>query len=117
MRPALCEGGLRLGRLLAGLVPNEPEAYGLVALMEIQASRLRVRVSASGEPILLLDQGRAPWDQLLIHRGLAALERVVELGCMRAPDAIQAAIAACPGRAWSRFTAGSRKSRLSLSSN
>jgi RNA polymerase sigma-70 factor (ECF subfamily) len=112
MRPALCEEGLRLGRLLAGLVPNEPEAHGLVALMEIQASRLRARVSASGEPILLLDQDRAQWDQLLIHRGLAALERVAELGGMRAPYAIQAAIAACHARAaapddtdWARIVA------------
>jgi RNA polymerase sigma-70 factor, ECF subfamily len=111
MRPALCEEGLRLGRLLAGLVPNEPEAHGLVALMEIQASRLRARVSVSGEPILLLDQDRAQWDQLLIHRGLAALERVAELDGMRAPYAIQAAIAACHARAaaadtdWARIVA------------
>ncbi|MGA8437188.1 MAG: RNA polymerase sigma factor [Candidatus Sulfotelmatobacter sp.] len=112
MRPALCEEALRLGRLLAGLVPNEPEAHGLVALMEIQASRLRARVSASGEPILLLDQDRAQWDQLLIHRGLAALERVQELGGLGAPYAIQAAIAACHARAaaaddtdWARIVA------------
>jgi RNA polymerase sigma-70 factor (ECF subfamily) len=99
MRPALCEEALRLGRLLTGLVPNEPEAHGLVALMEIQASRLRARVSALGEPILLLDQDRAQWDQLLIRRGFAALERVEELGGMRAPYAIQAEIAACHARA------------------
>lgn len=112
MRPALCEEALRLGRLLAGLVPNEPEAHGLVALMEIQASRLRARVSASGEPILLLDQDRVQWDQLLIHRGLAALERVEELGGLGAPYAIQAAIAACHARAaaaddtdWARIVA------------
>ena len=112
MRPALCEEALRLGRLLTGLVPNEPEAHGLVALMEIQASRLRARVSASGEPILLLDQDRAQWDQLLIRRGFAALERVEELGGMRAPYAIQAEIAACHARAataddtdWGRIVA------------
>jgi predicted RNA polymerase sigma factor len=112
MRPALCEEALRLGRLLTGLVPNEPEAHGLVALMEIQASRLRARVSASGEPILLLDQDRAQWDQLLIRRGFAALERVEELGGMRAPYAIQAEIAACHARAatadetdWARIVA------------
>ena len=112
MRPALCEEALRLGRLLTGLVPNEPEAHGLVALMEIQASRLRARVSALGEPILLLDQDRAQWDQLLIRRGFAALERVEELGGMRAPYAIQAEIAACHARAataddtdWGRIVA------------
>jgi predicted RNA polymerase sigma factor len=112
MRPALCEEALRLGRLLTGLVPNEPEAHGLVALMEIQASRLRARVSALGEPILLLDQDRARWDQLLIRRGFAALERVEELGGMRAPYAIQAEIAACHARAataddtdWARIVA------------
>ena len=112
IRPALCEEALRLGRLLNGLVPNEPEAHGLVALMEIQASRLRARVSALGEPILLLDQDRAQWDQLLIRRGFAALERVEELGGMRAPYAIQAEIAACHARAataddtdWARIVA------------
>ncbi len=112
IRPALCEEALRLGRLLTGLVPNEPEAHGLVALMEIQASRLRARVSALGEPILLLDQDRAQWDQLLIRRGFAALERVEELGGMRAPYAIQAEIAACHARAataddtdWARIVA------------
>ncbi len=99
MRPALCEDALRLGRILAELVPNEPEAHGLVALMEIQASRLRTRVGASGEPILLLDQNRARWDQLLIHRGLAALERAEKLGGVRGPYALQAAIAACHARA------------------
>jgi RNA polymerase sigma factor (sigma-70 family) len=112
MRPALCEEALRLGRLLTGLVPNEPEAHGLVALMEIQASRLRARVSSLGEPILLLDQDRARWDQLLIRRGFAALERVEELGGQRAPYAIQAEIAACHARAataddtdWGRIVA------------
>jgi RNA polymerase sigma factor (sigma-70 family) len=98
MRPALCEEALRLGRILAGLVPTEPEVHGLVALMEIQASRLRARVNSSGEPILLLDQDRARWDQLLIHRGLAALNRVEELGGTRGAYAIQAAIAACHAR-------------------
>src|SRR5213595_1703881 len=76
VRPALCEDALRLGRILAELMPREPEVHGLVALMEIQASRLRARVTPSGAPILLLDQNRAQWDQLLIRRGLAALERV-----------------------------------------
>ena len=80
MRPALCEDALRLGRILAELVPQEPEVHGLVALMEIQASRARARVGPSGEPILLLDQNRALWDQLLIRRGLAALERAEQLG-------------------------------------
>ena len=99
MRPALCEDALRLGRILAELIPKEPEVHGLVALMEIQASRSRARVSASGEPILLLDQDRAQWDQLLIHRGLAALKRAGGLGGERGPYAIQAAIAACHARA------------------
>ena len=99
MRPALCEDALRLGRILAGLVPNEPEVHGLVALMEIQASRLRARVGPSGEPILLLDQNRARWDQLLIRRGLAALERAEKLGGALGPYALQAAIAACHARA------------------
>ena len=99
MRPALCEEALRLGRILAGLVPTEPEVHGLVALMEIQASRLRARVNSSGDPILLLDQDRARWDQLLIHRGLAALNRVQELGGTQGAYAIQAAIAACHARA------------------
>ena len=80
MRPALCEDALRLGRILAELAPEEPEVHGLVALMEIQASRARARVGPSGEPILLLDQNRARWDQLLIRRGLAALERAERLG-------------------------------------
>ena len=112
MRPALCEDALRLGRILAELVPKEPEVHGLVALMEIQASRSRARVSASGEPILLLDQDRAQWDQLLIRRGLAALERAGRLGGERGPYAIQAAIAACHARAvtpeetdWARIVA------------
>jgi RNA polymerase sigma factor (sigma-70 family) len=98
MRPALCEDALRLGRILAELVPNEPEVHGLVALMEIQASRSRARVGPKGEPILLLDQDRGRWDQLLIHRGLAALQRAEELGAL-GPYALQAAIAACHARA------------------
>jgi RNA polymerase sigma factor (sigma-70 family) len=99
MRPALCEDALRLGRILAELASQEPEVHGLVALMEIQASRSRARVGPSGEPILLLDQNRALWDQLLIRRGLAALERADKLGGGRGPYALQAAIAACPARA------------------
>jgi len=99
MRPALCEDALRLGRILAELASREPEVHGLVALMEIQASRSRARVSSSGEPILLLDQNRAHWDQLLIRRGLAALDRAEKLGGMRGPYALQAAIAACHARA------------------
>jgi RNA polymerase sigma-70 factor, ECF subfamily len=99
LRPALCEDALRLGRILAGLVPNEPEVHALVALMEIQASRLHARVGPSGEPILLLDQDRSRWDQLLIHRGLAALQRAEELGGASGPYALQAAIAACHARA------------------
>src|SRR5687767_8420406 len=99
MRPALCEEALRLGRILAELAPNEPEVHGLVALMEIQASRLRARVGPSGEPILLLDQNRMLWDQLLIHRGFAALERADALGAARGPYVLQAAIAACHARA------------------
>jgi predicted RNA polymerase sigma factor len=95
IRPELCEDALRLGRILAELVPNEPEVHGLVALMEIQASRLRARVGPSGEPILLLDQSRARWDQLLIRRGLAALARAELLGGSAGPYALQAAIAAC----------------------
>ncbi len=101
-RPALCEDALRLGRILAELAPNEPEVHGLVALMEIQASRSRARVSASGEPILLLEQNRALWDQLLIHRGLAALVRAEELsGALGSIGTytLQAAIAACHARA------------------
>jgi RNA polymerase sigma-70 factor, ECF subfamily len=99
MRPGLCEDALRLGRILAELVPAEPEVHGLVALMEIQASRAAARVGPGGEPILLLDQNRARWDQLLIRRGLAALERADALGGERGPYALQAAIAACHGRA------------------
>ncbi|WP_208719360.1 RNA polymerase sigma factor [Corallococcus sicarius] len=110
MRPALCEDALRLGRILAELVPNEPEVHGLVSLMEIQASRARARVGPSGEPVLLLEQNRALWDQLLIRRGLAALERAEKLGGAQGPYAVQAAIAACHARArtpeetdWSRI--------------
>ncbi|MEW6734895.1 MAG: RNA polymerase sigma factor [Acidobacteriota bacterium] len=112
IRPALCEEALRLGRILAELVPQESEVHGLVALMEIQASRIRARVGPSGEPILLLDQNRARWDQLLIRRGLAALERVEKLGGAFGPYALQAAIAACHARArtseetdWARILA------------
>jgi RNA polymerase sigma-70 factor (ECF subfamily) len=99
MRPALCDDALRLGRVLAGLVPDEPEVHGLVALMEIQASRSGARVSPSGEPVLLLDQNRARWDHVLIRRGLAALERAAALGGAGGPYALQAAIAACHARA------------------
>ncbi|HKG91475.1 MAG TPA: RNA polymerase sigma factor [Gemmatimonadaceae bacterium] len=99
MRPALCEDALRLGRILAGLVPSEPEVHGLVALMEIQASRSRARVGPKGEPILLLDQNRARWDHVLIRRGLAALDRAEALGGALGPYALQAAIAACHARA------------------
>jgi len=99
VRPALCEEALRLGRILAELVPTEPEVHGLVALMEIHASRLGARVGPSGEPILLLDQDRALWDHLLIRRGLAALERAERLGGAMGPYALQAAIAACHARA------------------
>ena len=99
MRPALCEDALRLARVLAGLAPNEPEVHGLVALMEIQASRSRARVSPSGEPILLLDQDRTRWDHLLIRHGLAALERAESLGGALGPYALQATIAACHARA------------------
>ena len=99
MRPALCEEALRLGRILAGLVPNEAEVHGLAALMEIQASRSKARVNAVGEPVLLMDQDRAKWDRLLIGRGLAALERAEKLDGARGPYAIQAAIAACHARA------------------
>jgi predicted RNA polymerase sigma factor len=111
-RPALCEEALRLGRILSQLMPEEPEVLGLVALMEIQASRLRARVGSGGEPILLLDQDRGRWDRLLIRRGLAALERAEQLGGMLGPYRLQAAIAACHARAptaeetdWSRITA------------
>jgi RNA polymerase sigma factor (sigma-70 family) len=99
LRPELCEDALRLGRILAELVPQEPEVHGLVALMELQASRSRARVGPSGEPILLLDQNRARWDPLLIRRGLAALERAGKLGGEQGPYALQAAIAACHARA------------------
>jgi RNA polymerase sigma factor (sigma-70 family) len=99
LRPALCEEALRLGRILAKLAPNEAEVHGLVALMEIQASRSRARVGLSGEPVLLLDQDRSRWDGLLIHRGVAALERAEQLAGKRGPYAIQAAIAACHARA------------------
>ena len=112
LRPALCEDALRLGRILAGLDPNEPEVQGLVALMEIQASRSRARVGPSGEPVLLLDQDRSRWDHILIGRGLAALERAEKLGGALGPYALQAAIAACHARArtpdetdWSRIVA------------
>jgi len=112
MRPALCEEALRLGRILAELAAKEPEVHGLVALMEIQASRSGARVGPSGEPILLLDQDRARWDHILIHRGLAALERAEKLGGALGPYALQAAIAACHARArtpaetdWARIAA------------
>jgi RNA polymerase sigma factor (sigma-70 family) len=98
-RPALCEDALRLGRVLAELMPAEPEVHGLVALMEIQASRLRSRIGPAGEPVLLLDQDRARWDHLLIRRGLAALERAEQLGTTLGPYALQAAIASCHARA------------------
>jgi RNA polymerase sigma factor (sigma-70 family) len=99
MRPALCEDALRLGRILAELTPKEPEVHGLVALMEIQASRLGARTDPSGQPILLLDQNRGRWNQMLIRRGLAALERAGKLGGATGPYALQAAIAACHARA------------------
>ena len=99
MRPALCDDALRLGRILAGLVPQEPEVHGLVALMEIQASRSGARTGPSGEPVLLLDQDRSRWDRLLVRRGLAALDRAERLGGRRGPYALQAAIAACHARA------------------
>jgi RNA polymerase sigma factor (sigma-70 family) len=112
MRPALCEDALRLGRILAGLAPREPEVYGLVALMEIQASRSKARAGPKGEPILLLDQNRALWDQLLIRRGLAALEHAEKLTAVPGSYALQAKIAACHARArtpeeteWSRIVA------------
>jgi predicted RNA polymerase sigma factor len=112
MRPALCEDALRLSRILAELTPDEPEVHGLVALMEIQASRAKARINAAGEPILLPDQDRALWDQLLIRRGLTALERTQNLGGTLGPYALQAAIAACHARAltatetdWARIAA------------
>ncbi len=99
MRPALCDEAVRLGRVLAGLAPNEPEVHGLVALMELQASRTAARVDAQGRPVLLLDQDRARWDHLLIRRGLAGLERANALGGASGLYALQAAIAACHARA------------------
>jgi predicted RNA polymerase sigma factor len=112
LRPALCGDALRLGRMLAELAPGEPEVHGLVALMEIQASRSHARVGSSGEPVLLLDQDRSRWDQLLIRRGLAALARAEQLGGTLGPYALQAAIAACHARArvaadtdWARIVA------------
>ena len=112
MRPALCEDALRLGRVLAELVPSEAEVHGLVALMELQASRTRARVGPSGEPVLLLEQDRGRWDRVLIRRGLAALERAAALGGARGPYALQAGIAACHARAraaaetdWARIAA------------
>ena len=99
MRPSLCEEALRLGRILVGLVPDEPEVHGLVALMEIQASRSRARVGPNGEAILLLEQNRSKWDQLLIRRGLAALAKAEELGGSNGSYTLQAAIAACHARA------------------
>jgi RNA polymerase sigma-70 factor (ECF subfamily) len=112
MRPALCEEALRLGRILAELTPQEPEVHGLVALMEIQASRARARVGPAGEPVLLLEQDRGRWDHLLIRRGLTALARAEALGGARGPYALQGAIAACHARArtaeetdWERIAA------------
>ena len=112
VRPGLCEDALRLGRIVAELAPQDPEVQGLVALMEIQASRLKARVGPAGEPILLLDQDRARWDQLLIRRGLTALARAEQLAGALGPYALQAAIAACHARArtgedtdWTRITA------------
>ena len=112
MRPALCQEAVRLGRALAQLAADEPEAHGLVALMEIQSSRIQARTGPSGAPILLLDQDRTRWDRLLINRGLAALAQAEALGGMRGPYVLQAAIAACHGRAfrpeetdWARITA------------
>jgi RNA polymerase sigma factor (sigma-70 family) len=112
MRPSLCEDALRLGRILAELAPSEAEAHGLIALMEIHASRTKARADRSGNPVLLLDQNRAEWDQLLIGRGLAALGRAEKLGGLRGPYALQAAIAGCHARArtaadtdWARIAA------------
>jgi RNA polymerase sigma-70 factor, ECF subfamily len=112
MRPALCDDALRLGRILAGLVPNEAEVHGLVALMEIQASRMRARVGPGGEPILLMDQDRTRWDHVLVRHGLAELERAEKPGDPLGPYALQAAIAACHARAhtadqtdWARIVA------------
>jgi predicted RNA polymerase sigma factor len=112
MRPALCEDALRLGRILAELAPHEPEVHGLVALMEIQASRFRARSGPSGEPVLLLDQDRSRWDHVLVRRGLAALERAGKTGGALGPYTLQAAIAACHAQAltpeetdWKRIVA------------
>jgi predicted RNA polymerase sigma factor len=112
MRPELCADALRLGRILAELIPTEPEVHGLVGLMEIQASRSAARIGPAGEPVLLLDQDRSRWDQVLIRRGLAALARAEELGGALGPYALQAAIAACHARArtpeetdWARIAA------------
>jgi len=112
MRPALCEEALRLGRILAELAPEEPEVHGIVALLEIQASRAAARIGPSGEPILLLDQDRSRWDHLLVRRGLAALARAEQLGGRLGPYALQAAIAACHARSrtagetdWARIAA------------
>src|SRR5213078_4606803 len=112
VRPGLCEDALRLGRILAELEPADPEVHGLVALMEIQASRLKARVGPAGEPILLLDQDRSRWDQLLVRRGLTALQRAEQLAGALGPFALQAAIAGCHARArtaedtdWTRITA------------
>jgi RNA polymerase sigma factor (sigma-70 family) len=99
LRPGLCEEALRLGRILAGLAPKEPEVHGLVALMEIQASRSRARVGPGGEPVLLVDQDRARWDHVLVRRGLEALQRAEQLGGSLGPYTLQAAIAACHARA------------------
>jgi RNA polymerase sigma-70 factor, ECF subfamily len=112
LRPGLCDEALRLGRILAGLAPDEPEVHGLVALMEIQASRSRARVGPDGEPILLVDQDRGRWDHVLVQRGLAALARAERLGGSLGPYALRAAIAACHARApsveetdWARIVA------------
>ncbi|HMC73789.1 MAG TPA: DUF6596 domain-containing protein, partial [Terriglobales bacterium] len=99
LRPALCDDALRLGRVLAELAPKEPEVHGLVALMELQASRAKARVGPSGEPILLKDQDRAQWDQLLIRRGLGALDRAKQLGIAAGPYVVQAELAACHAKA------------------
>ncbi len=112
VRPALCEEAMRLGRVLVGLVPEEPEVHGLLALMELQASRLKARVSPTGAPVLLLDQDRSRWDVLLVRRGLAALDEAIRLGAPLGPYTLQAAIAACHARArapeetdWERIAA------------
>ena len=99
IRPALCAEAQRLGRILAGIAPDEPEVFGLLALMEIQASRLAARTAPDGSPIVLTEQNRARWDQLLIRRGLAALDRAAQLGGANGPYALQAALAACHARA------------------